>query len=320
MAVVGGLSHSSLARLTKTFICLSPQIKQDFNEFKALLAANNNFNEYRKALSQGKGFKIPIIGVHLKDLISLHSASNDSTSEGLINCRKLAQLASIFTHLLMDIQRPHSFPDPNTDLIHTLKSSLSRPVVFADWAIGVGNDVDPQLVKKHVSAMVEGEFDSIAGNFPFIDSFNVIDSDSDGRISRTDLLQYFIRLNRTIKVDCRHCFKETTFLAPSFCYHCKKMLWGILRQGMKCQNCGLPVHRSCKDHVITDCSIKRRQLLNGSLTAGKSPLAPPPISARCDVDPSPSGDSCSSSRSQQQHESLLSPDTQRRRKLWPDII
>lgn len=57
----------------------------------------------------------------MKDLISLHAAAPDYSSEGLLNCRKLAQLAIIFTHLMMDIQKSHNLPDANTDLIHTLK-------------------------------------------------------------------------------------------------------------------------------------------------------------------------------------------------------
>lgn len=81
MAVVGGLTHSSLARLSKTFACLSQESRrvkrdrtrdhtvcltsdpsfQDLSEFADLLSSNSNFSAYRKAFSDCRGFKIPIM-------------------------------------------------------------------------------------------------------------------------------------------------------------------------------------------------------------------------------------------------------------------
>ncbi len=62
-----------------------------------------------------------VSGVHLKDLISLNAAMCDYCEEGLVNCRKLVQLATVFSHLLLDLERSHNLPEANMDLINTLK-------------------------------------------------------------------------------------------------------------------------------------------------------------------------------------------------------
>ncbi|KAI8486928.1 RAS guanyl releasing protein 1 (calcium and DAG-regulated) [Branchiostoma belcheri] len=61
MAVVGGLSHSSIARLTKTASHLPAEINKALHEMTEMLSSNGNFANYRKQLSECKGFKIPIL-------------------------------------------------------------------------------------------------------------------------------------------------------------------------------------------------------------------------------------------------------------------
>ena len=75
------------------------------------------------------------------------------------------------------------------------KEQVHSPV-FADWAAGVVQTIDIQTIQRHVNAMVEAvfttydhdrdgyichtEFDEIAQNFPFIDTFTVLDADQWG--------------------------------------------------------------------------------------------------------------------------------------------
>lgn len=103
------------------------------------------------------------------------------------------------------------------------------------------------------------EFQLIAGNFPFIDAFVNIDVDMDGQISKDELKTYFMAANKNTK-DLRrgfkHNFHETTFLTPTTCNHCNKLLWGILRQGFKCKDCGLAVHSCCKSNAVAECRRK----------------------------------------------------------------
>ncbi|XP_064601719.1 ras guanyl-releasing protein 3-like isoform X2 [Liolophura sinensis] len=316
MAVVGGLTHSSLARLAKTNGCLSSEKQKTLMEFTELLSSNNNFSNYRRALAQCTGFRIPILGVHLKDLISLHIALPDRVEGNLINFRKMAQL-SIILEELTKLQHESVPVEANMDLINTIKLSLdlhytedeiyelslareprsslsspstpTKPVVFADWVAGV-SPPDPDTINKHVHNMVEavfknydhdkdgfishGEFDAIAGNFPFIDSFCVLDADEDGMISKMEMKTYFIRANcHALRSSFKHDFHEATYFKPTFCIHCTGLLWGLIKQGWKCKDCAINAHKHCKDLVVMECrgkmgSTGRRtdSMLNGSMS------------------------------------------------------
>ena len=88
-----------------------------------LLSSNCNYAQYRKSLSECEGFKIPIIGVHLKDIISLHVALQDRLEYDLINFRKLVQLSIVF-QTLTGLQVSVPPVQPNHDLLHLLTVSL----------------------------------------------------------------------------------------------------------------------------------------------------------------------------------------------------
>ncbi|XP_046564912.1 ras guanyl-releasing protein 3-like isoform X1 [Haliotis rubra] len=300
MAIVGGLTHSALARLSKTNACLPSETHKILIEYTELLSSNNNFSNYRKIYHQATGFKIPILGVHLKDLISLHTALPDKVEGNLVNFRKMAQLSLILTELTR-LQRQDSDPvDANMDLVNTLRLSLdlhytedeiyelslareprgsvsspttpTKPVVFADWVAGV-KPPDPSTINKHVHDMVEAvyknydhdrdgfishaEFEAIAGNFPFIDSFCVLDADQDGMISKEEMKTYFIRANcHAVRSSFKHAFHETTYFKPTFCIHCTGLLWGLIKQGWKCKDCAINAHKHCKDLVVMECRSK----------------------------------------------------------------
>ncbi|CAD6199535.1 unnamed protein product [Caenorhabditis auriculariae] len=323
MSVVGGVSHSTISRLLKTHALLSNDIKKDLNQLTCLLSTQHNFSEYRKCLeSLGGKFCIPIMGVHLKDLVAAHCAGIDFDKTKTITRKRVIKLAQLLSNFLVFNQRHHQFPDPNVDLINTLKVSLdirynendiyelslrrepktfmnfettSKGVVFAEWASGVSVIPDSATVSKHISAMVDAvfkhydhdrdgyisqaEFRQIAGNFPFIDAFVDIDSDHDGQISKEELKAYFMHANKdslALRRGFKHNFHETTFLAPTTCSHCSKLLWGILRQGFKCKDCGLAVHNSCKANAVAEC----RRKSSGGLTRAAEWLASPRGSVR----------------------------------------
>ena len=42
-----------------------------------------------------------------------------------------------------------------------------------------------------------------------------------------------------------HNFKVTTFKGPHWCQWCGNYMWGLVSQGVKCQDCGLNVHKLC---------------------------------------------------------------------------
>ncbi|ETN84322.1 hypothetical protein NECAME_17164 [Necator americanus] len=62
MAVIGGITHSNISRLSKTSSQLAPQTKKELSQLTNLLSVQSNFGEYRKALSAlGSHFRIPIM-------------------------------------------------------------------------------------------------------------------------------------------------------------------------------------------------------------------------------------------------------------------
>ncbi|MGH0180177.1 UNVERIFIED_CONTAM: hypothetical protein FKN15_009435, partial [Acipenser sinensis] len=59
-----------------------------------------------------------------------------------------------------------------------------------------------------------------------------------------------------------------SYRAPAFCDHCGEMLWGLVRQGLKCEGCGLNYHKRCAFKIPNNCSgIRKRRLSNLSLTS-----------------------------------------------------
>ncbi|XP_067136538.1 ras guanyl-releasing protein 3-like [Centruroides vittatus] len=297
MAVVGGLSHSALARLTRTMAAVPSETIKSLEELTDLLSSASNFTNYRKALAESKGFRIPILGVHMKDLISLQVALPDTLDNGLINFRKIVQLSLIFQEL-WELQNSTPSLSVNLDLVNTLRlsvetaytedelyelslsreprnptssqSSPTKPIIFAEWATGSCIPPEPEVLEKHIDSIVEvifknydvdkdgyislDEYDAVISNFPFIDAFCIVDANQDGMISKEEMKKYFLQANsRTLRTIFQHDFHETTYFRPTFCARCTGLLWGLIKQGYKCRDCGINAHKHCKDLVVIEC-------------------------------------------------------------------
>ncbi|XP_027706245.1 ras guanyl-releasing protein 3 isoform X1 [Vombatus ursinus] len=327
MAVVGGLSHSSISRLKETHSHLSSEVTKDWNEMTELVSSSGNYCRYRKAFADCEGFKIPILGVHLKDLIAVHVIFPDWTEDHKVNIVKMHQL-SVTLSELVSLQSASHHLEPNMDLINLLTLSLdlyhteddiyklslvleprnsksptspttpNKPVVPLEWASGVMPKPDVTIINKHVRKLVESvfrnydhdhdgyisreDFESIAANFPFLDSFCVLDKDQDGLISKDEMMAYFLRAKSQLQ--CKmgpgfvHNFQEVTYLKPTFCEHCAGFLWGIIKQGYKCKDCGANCHKQCKDLLVLACRKFARGPSMGS-SHGSLPGSPslPPV-------------------------------------------
>ncbi|XP_039594262.1 ras guanyl-releasing protein 3 [Polypterus senegalus] len=319
MAVVGGLSHSSISRLKDTHSHLSAEVSKSWSEMTELVSSSGNYCNYRKTFAECEGFKIPILGVHLKDLIAVHVVFPDWIDESKVNIVKMQQLYVTFNELV-SLQNTAVQEEPNMDLIHLLTLSLdlyytedeiyelsllreprnpkslptsptspNKPVVSLDWATGVAPKPDPTVISKHIRKVVDSvfrnydhdhdgyisqeDFESITANFPFLDSFCVLDKDQDGLISKDEMIAYFLRANSQLQ--CKmgpgfvHNFQEVSYLKPTFCEHCAGFLWGIIKQGYKCKDCGVNCHKQCRDLLVLAC----RKLSRGTSLGNVSPTA-----------------------------------------------
>ncbi|XP_030018310.1 RAS guanyl-releasing protein 2-like isoform X2 [Sphaeramia orbicularis] len=205
MAVVGGLSNSSISRLKDTQAHISAETNKVFNSLIELVTSCGNYSQYRKRFSECSGFRFPILGVHLKDLIAVHVALPDwaDKEKTRVNLAKTQQLYAILQELAL-IQNTPPNTDANTDLLNLLTVSLDqyhteeeiyqmslqreprkpvnsspptapdpKPTMIDEWAVSVKPNADPTIIKKHIEKMVE----SVFKNF---------DTDGDGHISREE--------------------------------------------------------------------------------------------------------------------------------------
>nr|6AXG_A Chain A, RAS guanyl-releasing protein 4 [Homo sapiens]6AXG_C Chain C, RAS guanyl-releasing protein 4 [Homo sapiens]6AXG_E Chain E, RAS guanyl-releasing protein 4 [Homo sapiens]6AXG_G Chain G, RAS guanyl-releasing protein 4 [Homo sapiens]6AXG_I Chain I, RAS guanyl-releasing protein 4 [Homo sapiens]6AXG_K Chain K, RAS guanyl-releasing protein 4 [Homo sapiens] len=123
MAVTGGLCHSAISRLKDSHAHLSPDSTKALLELTELLASHNNYARYRRTWAGCAGFRLPVLGVHLKDLVSLHEAQPDRLPDGRLHLPKLNNLYLRLQELVA-LQGQHPPCSANEDLLHLLTLSL----------------------------------------------------------------------------------------------------------------------------------------------------------------------------------------------------
>ncbi|KAM9758779.1 protein kinase C delta type-like [Menidia menidia] len=62
------------------------------------------------------------------------------------------------------------------------------------------------------------------------------------------------------KIDMPHRFKSHNYKSPTFCDHCGSLLWGLYKQGLKCEACAMNVHSYCQSKVANLCGINQKLL------------------------------------------------------------
>ncbi|XP_012318477.1 RAS guanyl-releasing protein 2 isoform X1 [Aotus nancymaae] len=317
MAVVGGLSHSSISRLKETHSHVSPETIKLWEGLTELVTATGNYGNYRRRLAACVGFRFPILGVHLKDLVALQLALPDwlDPARTRLNGAKMKQLFSILEELAMVTSlRPPVQANP--DLLSLLTVSLDqyqtedelyqlslqreprskssptsptsctpppRPPVLEEWTSAAKPKLDQALVVEHIEKMVESvfrnfdvdgdghisqeEFQIIRGNFPYLSAFGDLDQNQDGCISREEMVSYFLRSSSVLggRMGFVHNFQESNSLRPVACRHCKALILGIYKQGLKCRACGVNCHKQCKDRLSVECRRRAQSVsLEGS--------------------------------------------------------
>uniref|UniRef100_A0AC35FPS8 Protein kinase C n=1 Tax=Panagrolaimus sp. PS1159 TaxID=55785 RepID=A0AC35FPS8_9BILA len=69
-----------------------------------------------------------------------------------------------------------------------------------------------------------------------------------------------IYLKERFKIDIPHRFKQYNFKSPTFCDHCGSLLYGLFKQGVKCEVCGINCHHKCQKHMPNLCGVNQKQL------------------------------------------------------------
>ncbi|XP_076704593.1 RAS guanyl-releasing protein 1 isoform X1 [Callospermophilus lateralis] len=283
MAVIGGLCHSSISRLKETSSHVPHEINKVLGEMTELLSSCRNYDNYRRAYGECTHFKIPILGVHLKDLISLYEAMPDYLEDGKVNVHKLLAL---YNHIneLVQLQEVAPPLEANKDLVHLLTLSLDLyytedEIYELSYAREPRNHRAPSVFKNYDhdqdGYISQEEFEKIAASFPF--SFCVMDKDREGLISRDEITAYFMRASSIyskLGLGFPHNFQETTYLKPTFCDNCAGFLWGVIKQGYRCKDCGMNCHKQCKDLVVFEC--KKRAKNPAPSTENSTSVGPMP--------------------------------------------
>ncbi|XP_004607771.1 serine/threonine-protein kinase D2 [Sorex araneus] len=96
---------------------------------------------------------------------------------------------------------------------------------------------------------------------------------STGDIQEGDLVEVVLSASATFEdFQIRpHALTVHSYRAPAFCDHCGEMLFGLVRQGLKCDGCGLNYHKRCAFSIPNNCSgARKRRLSSTSLASGHS--------------------------------------------------
>ncbi|XP_067577073.1 serine/threonine-protein kinase D2 isoform X1 [Pseudorca crassidens] len=96
---------------------------------------------------------------------------------------------------------------------------------------------------------------------------------SAGDIQEGDLVEVVLSASATFEdFQIRpHALTVHSYRAPAFCDHCGEMLFGLVRQGLKCEGCGLNYHKRCAFSIPNNCSgARKRRLSSTSLASGHS--------------------------------------------------
>eukprot|EP01136_Pigoraptor_vietnamica_P016365 Opistho-1_new@60299 len=74
-----------------------------------------------------------------------------------------------------------------------------------------------------------------------------------------------------------HSYKLTTYTKPTFCFSCRSLLWGIINQGFRCQQCGIDSHKKCIALITGNCGD------TAPATSQKTGLQTPPSKQKLDL-------------------------------------
>lgn len=85
--------------------------------------------------------------------------------------------------------------------------------------------------------------------------------------------QKTVYLRERFKINVPHRFNVYNYMSPTFCDHCGSLLYGLFRQGLKCDQCRLNCHHKCSGYVPNLCGINQK-LMSEILAVVKKDVFP----------------------------------------------
>ncbi|XP_066438638.1 serine/threonine-protein kinase D1-like isoform X1 [Eleutherodactylus coqui] len=91
-------------------------------------------------------------------------------------------------------------------------------------------------------------------------------------IGEGDLIEVVLPASVSLDFSIRpHILLVHSYKSPAFCDYCGEMLFGLVRQGLKCQGCGLNYHKRCAFKIPNNCrGVIRSHLSSRSFTGASS--------------------------------------------------
>nr|QNS30452.1 protein kinase c delta [Locusta migratoria] len=89
-----------------------------------------------------------------------------------------------------------------------------------------------------------------------------------GSAKETDSTIY---LRERFKIDVPHRFKMHNFMSPTFCDHCGSLLYGLFRQGLKCEDCDVNCHRKCEKLMPHLCGVNQKLIVEALTSVKRVP-------------------------------------------------
>ncbi|PIO63314.1 phorbol esters/diacylglycerol binding domain protein, partial [Teladorsagia circumcincta] len=63
----------------------------------------------------------------------------------------------------------------------------------------------------------------------------------------------WMEIAEATRVKVPHTFQVHSYKRPTVCQYCKKLLKGLIRQGIQCRDCKYNCHKKCSEFVAKDC-------------------------------------------------------------------
>lgn len=172
---------------------------------------------------------------------------------------------------------PHVHGSERGDVSFMLQIGLSRENVTFD-----PSDLTLNAFRELVCAIVDQKFPE-CGFWGMTEKILLFRHDLSSenilqRVTRTEQIQQGDLLEAVLSAQVTaedfqirpHSLFVHSYRAPTFCDDCGEMLWGLVRQGLKCEGCGLNYHKRCVFKIPNNCSGLRRRQSSVSLTGARS--------------------------------------------------